>query len=120
MSLLCALLIICNLLLHEGRHFCLFESLLYPKILEHCMTQNRCSINIYGMNEKCSQRWFLQKVNNEERCETGEGVSLQNRCMPGMLKQQQFHCSCSGRDKNENSGRRREVKRQDCIVCGSL
>ena len=56
MSLLCALLIICNLLLHEGRHFCLFESLLYPKILEHCMTQNRCSINVYGMNEKCSQR----------------------------------------------------------------
>lgn len=65
------------------------------------------------MNEKCSYGWPLWKVDNEERCETGEGVSPKSGCMPGMLKKQQrFHCGCSGTDKNVNSGRGRKVRGQ--------
>lgn len=68
----------------------------------------------YQMNEKCSQGWYLCKVDSEERCEVDKGIRLEDGCMSGMWeKPQRFHCGCSKTNK-ENSGRGQGGEQPGC------
>ena len=102
MSLLCVLLI-CLPFLHEGRNVCLLDSLLYPKILEYCMTQSKGSINIYGVNEKCSQDATLKRRQWENMCSWWGREPW--RWLQGGVWKKEPRLHCGWTNKRESRGR---------------
>lgn len=104
MPLLCILLIICLILLYEGRNFCLFNSLLHPKILDGCIAQ--WLLNTHPlMNEECGQERPLCELITRKDVSL-IGVGLESGRTPGMLKKlQRCHCGYSKTNKIKRSGR---------------